>query len=509
MQPRRLLLALALVVILAAALRLPFVAADGLTSDEAFSWRLVQYPLCEMLRRAGEDVHPPLFYLLLKPWVAAVGDAPLGLRGLSLLLGLLVVALMPLLLRETEAAFDAEAPPGTPGGGAFAGLLAALLVALHPAHVLASLNARMYTLSTLLALVSTGLLLRAIRRRSGYWLYGVAVAAAGYAHYYAFFTVGAQGLAALALAWPSRRGDGGRAFRRLARGLLAAAGTALLVYLPWLPVFWAQARRVGADYWIPAVTWEGLVQAGAEWLVGVGPGAFGLAAATVICLLLLAAVALALRGARAAEVFLLAQALGPWLLAVAVSVGSGRSVFLPRYLVPTHVFLIAFFALRTGRVAKKRRRLAVALGLVAASGLALVHGLGQLPTGPLAEAQAAAFLAPRHRAGDVVLTDSPRALNRLRYVLAQNGLRKVDGRCLLTRTDEETGHFTHTAALGAGEAVRPADLATLSARRLWWLTPTSVATPLPARGWTRVIERAFHDAWGTHAYVARFVPARK
>src|SRR5438874_415357 len=65
----------------------------GLTSGEAFSWRLAGYPTSEMLARAAQDVHPPLCYLALQGWRALVGDGPAALRALSVLVGLLVVPL--------------------------------------------------------------------------------------------------------------------------------------------------------------------------------------------------------------------------------------------------------------------------------------------------------------------------------------------------------------------------------------------------------------------------------
>ena len=108
----------------------------GLTSDEAFSWRLTRYGLGEMLRRAAEDVHPPLYYVLLKPWLAMWGDAPEALRGLSLVLGLLVVPLAFVLVREAARLDEPELARRVRAGA----LLAALLAALHATQVLQSRN---------------------------------------------------------------------------------------------------------------------------------------------------------------------------------------------------------------------------------------------------------------------------------------------------------------------------------------------------------------------------------
>src|SRR3990167_1194317 len=57
-----------LIVLLGVALRAYQVTMRSLWFDEAFSWRLIQFPWVEMLTRASQDVHPPFYYILLKGW---------------------------------------------------------------------------------------------------------------------------------------------------------------------------------------------------------------------------------------------------------------------------------------------------------------------------------------------------------------------------------------------------------------------------------------------------------
>ena len=59
-----------LVVGLAFAVRADRLGFGVLSADESFSWRLTRYPVSDLVRRTGADVHPPFYYLLLKPWVA-------------------------------------------------------------------------------------------------------------------------------------------------------------------------------------------------------------------------------------------------------------------------------------------------------------------------------------------------------------------------------------------------------------------------------------------------------
>jgi mannosyltransferase len=496
--------ALLSVTIVAALLRLHDVAADGLTSDEAFSWRLVGYPWLEMLRRAAADVHPPLYYLLLKPWLAFYGDAPLVLRGLSVLLGAMVVPLTYALVREAQGLLRGE-DQGRAIASRGAALLAALVVALHPTQVLASQNARMYSLSAVLSVLATLLLLRALRRGRGWIVYGLAAAAVCGAHYYGFFTIAGHVLGA-GLLLVRADGQGSLAPTRTSvRGAVLAAATAALAYAAWLPAFIGQVTRVSASYWIPPVTWERVAVALACWATGLERVALG-GAAPGIAVLVVGLALLAAWRAQRVVLFLLVSAGSPWVLSLAFSVATSRSIFLPRYLVPVQIFLLVLLVLSAMRPRALWLRSALALALVSLCVLCLARAKAQVPDEPLAEARAAQFLAQRYQEGDVILTDSPRASNRLRYYLAQQGVRTPTMHCLLSASadNEEVGHFVHTASLASDELVAAERLDAADWRRLWWGTPTSVEQRLPSARWQQVVIRHIASS-GTHYMLSRYV----
>jgi hypothetical protein len=96
--------------------------------------------------RGAPFEHPPLYYLLAHAWLALGRDESV-LRTLSALLGALAVPLVGLL---GAALFDRRV-----------GMVAAALLAVAPAHVFYSRDARMYPLLTLLVLVATYALVRA------------------------------------------------------------------------------------------------------------------------------------------------------------------------------------------------------------------------------------------------------------------------------------------------------------------------------------------------------------
>jgi len=73
-------------------LRLQHISVVSYWFVEGFCLKLVEFPLLEMLQRAAEDPHPPLFYLLLKLWISVLGASPIATRQLSLLPGIAAVA---------------------------------------------------------------------------------------------------------------------------------------------------------------------------------------------------------------------------------------------------------------------------------------------------------------------------------------------------------------------------------------------------------------------------------
>ena len=63
------------VTLLGAGLRILLIDKNGMWLDETFSVWLANHNLGEMLDWIAKvDQHPPLYYLLLRPWIAQFGD---------------------------------------------------------------------------------------------------------------------------------------------------------------------------------------------------------------------------------------------------------------------------------------------------------------------------------------------------------------------------------------------------------------------------------------------------
>jgi mannosyltransferase len=133
---------LGVVLLAAVVLRCRGLAERSLWFDEAFTWRLVSFSWTEMCERIPRDNSPPLYFLLLKAWMALLGDTPTALRSLSVVLGGATVCGTWLFVRE---AF------GRSARGKEVTLLAAALVALSVFQVRYGWEARPYALGTALA----------------------------------------------------------------------------------------------------------------------------------------------------------------------------------------------------------------------------------------------------------------------------------------------------------------------------------------------------------------------
>jgi len=196
-------------------LRLQNLGRDSLWIDEAASFLQACLPLWELLQTVARNVHPPLYYLLLHG-VLTFGDSEAVLRWPSALFGTLSIPLLYLLGRAWFS-------------GAV-GILAAFLLAISPAHLWHSQDAKMYTLLTLEGLLSWHLFaqLLEVPRRSiwvGYLLVSEAIL---FTHYYGALLLFPQtGLVALL----RHRGEVESSF--WSRWLVVQTALALM-FVPWI-----------------------------------------------------------------------------------------------------------------------------------------------------------------------------------------------------------------------------------------------------------------------------------
>ena len=201
------------------------IALPGMTtafgSDEVWSLNAVSGSHARMIGILRADIHPPLFYELLFAWVRAFGSSEIAVRALSV--GLLLLGVCALYLWASELL------------GAPAAAIAASIYFSSPLAVVASRLGRMYTLLSLVSILSTYLywkvfVERNTRPRHAALLVTVNVLGS-FTHVWFFFLLFAQGVHWL---W---------FVRRRVLFYAAAMGSSLLPYaLVWLPGLLRQMR---------------------------------------------------------------------------------------------------------------------------------------------------------------------------------------------------------------------------------------------------------------------------
>jgi len=196
----------AVAVAVAFGLGLYHLSSRSLWGDEAFSVTLARKPAGEFWHVvATSQANMSLYYVLLRGWIK-LGDGEGAVRALSLLAGVLAVAVLYV---AAERLFDR-----------WVASLAALLLAVNAFFLRYAQEARSYALAMLLTAVATLLFLR-LEERPGTRRLGLAYVAVGalalYAHFFAAFVLAGH-LLALAIA---RRPLRAQLLRLAAIGLLA------------------------------------------------------------------------------------------------------------------------------------------------------------------------------------------------------------------------------------------------------------------------------------------------
>jgi mannosyltransferase len=198
--------------LLAFVLRAASLDAQSLWRDEVDALRFASAPLEEVLSNFTRyGWNGPLYFLVLRGWVALTGTSAYAMRFLSLVFGVLCV---PLAYALGCRLFN---PP--------AGIFAALLVAASPYLTWYSQEVKMYSLVPALVLLAIYGLRRAVTGDGRRW-WGVQVAATGlavYTHIIAALLIPVQVLIYFTW-WPQARGRW--------RGALISLACLTLPYLP-------------------------------------------------------------------------------------------------------------------------------------------------------------------------------------------------------------------------------------------------------------------------------------
>ncbi len=191
-------------------LRVWHLADSCLWFDEIFSVHAAEHPWGELLQFAAADlIHPPLFYILLKLWIAVGGEGLFWLRLLPVTVA--VVSIFPFisLVRELKISRRVE-------------IISLVFITVNGSLLKYSQELRMYSLLMCLSLFSMWLFARYFVKGKSFIPLVIANVLLVYTHYFGWFAVGSE----VAIILYFQRIKWRRALAML--GIVAAA------FMPWL-----------------------------------------------------------------------------------------------------------------------------------------------------------------------------------------------------------------------------------------------------------------------------------
>ena len=434
----------------------------SLWHDEAFSGLLVQYEdYGEMLYRIGLDVHPPLYYIILRAWTDIVGTSLYALRSFSLIFGLLTALGTYILAREIFRNRSIA-------------LLALFFMLFGSFQIQYNMEARMYTLGTFFIVFSSIVLLKALKTKSTIrWLvYAILTAAAIYTHYLIVFLVFAQGLFILL-----RRANPKFAF--LAFGLIG------LSYLPWLPTFLRQLKQVEEAFWIPPLSRWSIPTTLAKMTTGEGMNP-QLVPYILIAIsgLVVAALGLMLWKYKQQDKWLLA--LGFFIpFGGAILLSLRTSIYLDRYF----IFVLPFLMIILASVIISKRLLIVLamIGIVISYPVHwYINGLANQPGMNSAAAYLEEFVAPQ----DVIVVNSSFVYFTFRYY-NQTSIQPV------LYAPSELLHYSGTALLVEDDTISNFQGIANPGDTVWTIDTTGFGNYQPEipSSWKKISEKDFSDAY--------------
>ena len=196
--------------------------ASCLWFDEIFSVHAAEHDWSSLFWFVAQDlIHPPLFYLVLKFWIAVGGESVHWLRLLPIAFSVLAIFPFVRLCRELKLSKAVT-------------LLALFLLAVNGSLIKYTQTLRMYSMMMFLAVLSLWLFARFFNRGKSFVPLLIVNVLLVYTHYFGWLLVGTELLVLMT-------------FQRIKwRRAVVMTGILLASYIPWLLAVW-QAARNGSD----------------------------------------------------------------------------------------------------------------------------------------------------------------------------------------------------------------------------------------------------------------------
>lgn len=211
------------------ALRLAFLTQKNMWFDEVYSWHMTQGSFKDIITDTSVDIHPPLYYFILKVWEFIFGQSVSALRILSVIFASTAIFFIYPISRK---ALNIENS-----------VLVILLYSISPLNIFFSQEARMSALNLFLNAGSVYFFIKIIESEPDIktlfkkiYTYGYIVLTilALYTHYFSFLILAAQILYLL------------YTYKQQSKKIIQYAIIYIIIvltYLPWLPTMFMQAAK--------------------------------------------------------------------------------------------------------------------------------------------------------------------------------------------------------------------------------------------------------------------------
>lgn len=209
---------------------------DDLWLDEVFTVRIIGQSIKDMLIMTAKDVHPPLYYFIVRIITDIFGKNYMVFRAVSFIPFMITCIYLLLYVKKNKEYIT--------------GFLFLFFISFTPNAVLYNNQIRMYGFAALfcwLAYIELDHIIKSndVKSRRNYLLFTLFSVAAAYTHYYALITVGFFFLGLLIFSICKKNNI------KLA---IICSCTAALAYTPWLIVLLqTMLRLTSKGFWIPYI----------------------------------------------------------------------------------------------------------------------------------------------------------------------------------------------------------------------------------------------------------------
>ena len=332
-----------------AALYFLLIGSKYVTADESYTFALIRHGFGDVWRITAADVHPPLYYFLLKIFIAPFGYSLIAARVFSVIPYLLIQLFGAIQFRKL---FEEKTA-----------LVFMISFLCYPFGLSFVYDVRMYSLCALFLFICAVSAYKSILsgRFKDFLICSVFAEACAYTHYFAMV---AAGFVMLLLLIAVLVRD-----KKLFKYWIAGVALIVVLYLPWIKEFVAQlVFKANHKYWIEEITLRTLYDDYFPTMFGSkGMAWFYWCFAILHFVLLICVIVSGQKSRIAACIGLLIVPLGTMLLGVGVSLAV-RPVFIVRYLSPCVPLVAAFLAISIGALSKKSMT-AVALIIILIGGV--------------------------------------------------------------------------------------------------------------------------------------------